>query len=400
MSLRFGPEIVAIPGPSVIPERVLRAMHRPSPNIYKGELVELTNTIFPDLKDIACSSGEVAIYIANGHGAWEAALRNVLNPSEKILVLKTGQFGGGWGQIAESIGIEVEYIDFGMQGVVDASRVSEALAADTTEQIKAVLVVHTDTASSVRNDILGVRRAIDDADHNALLMVDCIASLACDRFEMDSWGVDVMVSGCQKGLMTPAGISFVYFRERGASAREHTEPGYYWDWLPRTNPDAYYNYFGGTAPTHHLYGLREALDMIKEEGLEAVWRRHEILAGSVWSAIDVWGSGGSLHHNVSDSSHRSVAVSSIETGPDEASLIRKWCEREAGVTLGIGLGFGEAGTPEAKSHFRIGHMGHNNVPMTLGVLGSIDCALKSLGIPHGSGALESATELISGSFNE
>jgi len=400
MSLNFGRTQLAIPGPSVIPDRVLAAMHRPSPNIYHGELIDLVATLYPDLKAVARTDSDVAIYIANGHGAWEAALRNTLNRDDKILVLSTGRFARGWAEMAKTHGIHVELMEFGMQGHVDPNRLEEVLKADDG-RIKAVLTVQTDTASSVINDIPLLREAIDRSNHDALFMVDCIASIGCDRFEMDAWGVDVMVTACQKGLMTPPGLSFVYFNEKAAAAGKHALPGQYWNWLPRTRPEVFYQQFAGTAPTHHLYGLREALTMlVHEEGIEAAWLRHKTIANAVWAAIDAWGlqgdAEGIMQHNISDPARRSCAVSSVNTKGDEAGRIRHWCEVHAGVTLGIGLGFAEPGEPEWDMHFRIGHMGHQNIPMTMGVLGAIDTALKAQGIAHGDDALPAAASVLAG----
>lgn len=395
MSLNFGRTLLSIPGPSVIPDRVLNAMHRASPNIYEGELHDVTYSLYPDLKRVARTEGEVAIYIANGHGAWEAALKNVLKPGEKALFLNTGRFADIWSHMADSHQVNVQRIDFGMHEAVDPARVEEALRADIAGDIKAVLMVQSDTASSVRNDVAAVREAIDLAGHSALFMVDCIASLACDYFEMDEWGVDVMVAGCQKGLMTPAGISFVYFNKKADAVQTSVAPGTYWNWTPRVKPDVYYQLFSGTAPTHHVYGLREALDiLLEEEGLEACWKRHQTIARAVWAAIDAWGTKGAIKHNIADSSKRSNAVSTLETGAGYATQIRNWTEHNAGVTLGIGLGFGTPGTAEWDSHFRIGHMGHLNIPMIMGALSSIETAMKALNIPHGENGLSNASKVL------
>ncbi|MGI9351581.1 MAG: pyridoxal-phosphate-dependent aminotransferase family protein [Rhizobiaceae bacterium] len=391
MSLNFGRTLLAIPGPSVIPERVLNAMHQPSPNIYSGALVEMTDTIYPDLQSVARTKEKVAIYISNGHGAWEAALRNTLITGDTVLVLQTGRFGTNWGIMAESHGIRTRVLDFGMQADVNFEQVETELRKDTTGDIRAILVVQTDTASSVRNDIQGLRKVISECGHDALFMVDCIASLGCERFEMDEWGVDVMVTGCQKGLMTPAGLSFVYFNEKAAENQKRVSPGQYWDWVPRTRSELFYQKFCGTAPTHHLFGLREALDMlVHEEGVEAAWRRHETIARAIWAAIESWGSGGELQHNIADQTKRSNAVSAIVTGKGEADKIREWTEKEAGVTFGIPLGFED----EWDNHFRIGHMGHQNIPMVLGALGAIDAAMKAQDIPHGEGALAAASSVL------
>jgi alanine-glyoxylate transaminase/serine-glyoxylate transaminase/serine-pyruvate transaminase len=388
MSLSNGRAYLAIPGPSVMPDAVLQAMHRASPNIYEGELHELTHSLIPDLKAVAKTDANVAIYIGNGHAAWEAALANVLSRGDTVLVLATGSFCPGWGEMAAGMGAKVETIDYGKQSPIDPARVADVLGADKEGRIKAVLAVHVDTSTSVKNDISGLRAAMDSVGHPALLMVDCIASLGCDRFEMDAWGVDAMVSGCQKGLMTPAGVSFVWFNEKANAARGNCVTSY-WDWRPRINPEAYFRYFDGTAPTHHLYGLRVALDMIKAEGLDAVFARHEKLAQIIWTAVDCWSSDGPMKLNVADPAHRSHAVTSIGVGTPNGDALRRWCEHQCGLTLGIGLDR----TP-ADAFFRIGHMGHVNAHMIMGVLGTIDAGLKALKIPHGSGALEAAAQAL------
>ncbi len=395
MSLANGRTYLAIPGPSVIPDRVLRAMHRASPNIYSGELVEMVPTIVRDLKAVARSTGEAAIYIANGHGAWEAALSNVVAPGERVLVLATGRFAVGWGVVAERLGAEIETIDFGRRDPVDPARLAEALSTDRQHRIKAVLAVHVDTATGVRNDVSAMRAAMDAAGHPALLMIDCIASLACDRFEMDAWGADVVVSGSQKGLMTPPGLGFVWYGPRAAEAQERMpRVSSYWDWRARTDPDGFYQYFCGTAPTHHLYGLREALDMIMEEGLEQVWNRHTCLAQAVWAAFDTWSCGGPLELNVLDARQRSAAVTAARIGSPYGTALREWLESRAGVTLGIGLGMAEPDDPAWHGFFRIGHMGHVNAHMIMGVLGSMQAGLAAIDVPFGDGALDAAAAVL------
>ncbi|WP_108816387.1 pyridoxal-phosphate-dependent aminotransferase family protein [Loktanella sp. Alg231-35] len=384
MSLSNGRAYLAIPGPSVMPDAVLQAMHTASPNIYEGVLHDMTDSLIPDLKAIAMTQANVAIYIGNGHAAWEAALANVLSKGDTVLVLATGRFCIGWGEMAEGLGAKVETIDYGAQSPVDLGQVEEVLAADTDGRIKAVLMVHVDTSTGVKNDVAGVRAVMDKVGHPALFMADCIASLGCDRFEMDAWGVDVMVSACQKGLMTPAGISFVWFNAKADAARGDRVTTY-WDWRPRVNADVYYQYFDGTAPTHHIFGLRAALDMIKAEGLEAVFARHERLAQVVWAAFDRWSAKGPMQLNIADPVHRSHAVTSVEIGSPNGDRLRNWCEHQCGLTLGIGLG-----REPADAYFRIGHMGHVNAHMIMGVLGTIDAGLKALDIPHGDGALEAA----------
>ncbi|MFQ6549521.1 pyridoxal-phosphate-dependent aminotransferase family protein [Aestuariibius sp. 2305UL40-4] len=390
MSLAHGHHYLAIPGPSVIPDRVQRAMHRASPNIYEGELHEITRSVIPDLKRVARTEAQVALYIGNGHAAWEAALANVTSPGDRVLVLATGRFGHGWSEMARTLGLEPQILDFGEESDVDPARVEEALKADREGRIKAVLSVFVDTSTSVLSDVGAVRQAIDNAGHSALLMCDCIASLGCDRFEMDDWGVDVTVTGCQKGLMTPPGMSFVFFNEKAEAARESAQNvTHYWDWQRRTGVEEYYQYFDGTAPTHHLYGLREALDMIFEEGLEAVWARHRRLAGAIWAAGETWAQEGPMRLNVKDISQRSCAVTSVGIGEGNGDRLRAFMEHEMGVTLGIGLG-----RDPSSAWFRIGHMGHVNAHMVMGLLGCIETGLSALQIPHGRGALDAAAEAL------
>jgi alanine-glyoxylate transaminase/serine-glyoxylate transaminase/serine-pyruvate transaminase len=381
---------LAIPGPSVMPDRVLRAMQRPSPNIYTGALHDLTHSLIPDLKSVAGTTGNAAIYIANGHGTWEAALANVVAEGDRVLVLATGVFCKGWGEMAKGLGVEVEVLDFGECAAVDPDRVEAALRADTKGRIRAVLMVLVDTSTGVLNDVRAVRSAMDAAGHHALLMVDAIASLGCDRYRMDASGADVTIAASQKGLMTPPGMGFVWFNAKADAQRgKLARVSRYWDWRPRVDPDAYWKYFDGTAPTHHLFALREALDMIKEEGLEAVWARHDGLARAIWAACEVWRQGGPLRLNVPDPAARSRAITSVVMEPGQADALRDWVEQKAGVTLGIGLG-----REPASAYFRIGHMGHVNAHMVLGVLATIEAALAALDIPHGPGGVVAASSCL------
>lgn len=396
MSLANGRSYLAIPGPSVIPEAVLQAMHRSSPNIYEGELVDMMPPLLADLCAVARTDQNVALYIANGHGAWEAALANMAGPGDTVLVAATGQFAHGWAAMAETLGINAEIIEFGTQSPIDPMRISDALRADTARQIKAVLITHVDTSTSIKNDIKAARDAIDATVHPALLAVDCIASLGCDRFEMDAWGVDVMVAASQKGLMVPPGLAFVYFNEKAAEQQHALERvSSYWNWQPRVNAEVFYQYFCGTAPTLHLYGLRTALDMIKAEGIDAIWSRHKVLAQSIWAAVECWGSGaGQMRMNVQNPQHRSHAVTSLHLGAPDGKNLRRWVEHEAGLTLGIGLGMSTPEDPNGDGFFRFGHMGHVNAQMIMGLLGTVEAGLCALDIPHGSGAVEAAARVM------
>lgn len=394
MSFAFGRDLRVMPGPSVIPERVLGAMHRAAPNIYGDALAELTGRVFAGLRRAARTEAEVAVYIGNGHAAWEAATANMLAPGDRALVLASGRFGLGWAATAQRMGVAVETVDAGFRGAVDPGRLEERLRADRAGAIRAVLVVHADTASAVRNDIAPLRAAIDAAGHPALLAVDCVASLGCDRYEMDAWGADVTLGACQKGLMTPPGLAMVWVGPRArAAAAPAASP--YWDWKPRIAPAAYYELFCGTAPTHHIYGLAEALTMLlDEEGLERVWRRHAAFARAVWAAVEAWGAGGSLELNIADPGRRTHAVTTVRAGAGEGDRLRAWCEAEAGLTLGVGLGAPGAPGGRDDALFRIAHMGHLDPPMLLGALATIEAGLVACGVPHGRGGVEAAARVV------
>lgn len=397
MSFSQGRPYRAIPGPSVVPDSVLRAMHRAAPNIYEGEIVGMTEGITRDLRRIARTDGNVAMYICNGHGAWEAALANLIRAGDQVLVCGVDHFALGWAEVARRLQAEVEFLDFGKQSPVDPNRIEERLRQDHAGQIKAVLVTHVDTATSIRNDVAAVRQAMDRAAHPALLAADCIASLACERMEMDDWGVDVLVAASQKGLMLPPGLGFVFFNDRAAAVRgqiSDCDVSAYWDWVPRAKPEKFYEYFGGTAPTHHLFGLRVALDMLHAEGIENVWARHEHLARAIWAACDIWSEGGSVRLNVRDIENRSRAVTALQAGLPNGAGLRQWIEENTEVTLGIGLGMATPDNPLASGYFRIGHMGHVNAHMVLGVLASIQAGLEYLKIPHGAGGLDAAIRIV------
>jgi alanine-glyoxylate transaminase/serine-glyoxylate transaminase/serine-pyruvate transaminase len=396
-NLSNGRPYLAIPGPSVIPDAVLQAMHRPAPNIYEGSLIDMMPGLMDDLRRVARTRHNATIYIGNGHAAWEASLANVVAPGDKVLVPAVGRFGHGWADTAAGLGAEVDLIDFGRKTPFDLDRIADALKADSAHKIKAVLAVHVDTSSSVKNDLAGLRRVLDDLGHPALLMADCIASLGCDRIEMDEWGVDVMITASQKGLMVPPGACFVFFNDRAAEVRASMpRVSRYWDWTPRADPEMFYQYFFGTAPTHHLFGLRAALDMIHAEGMEAIWTRHETLARAVWAACDAWGQGGPLSLNVADPAHRSHAVTAIRLGAPLGTDLRRWVESQLGLSLGIGLGMSEENDPKGDGFFRFGHMGHVNGHMIMGLLGGVEAGMRALDIPHGSGALAAAAGVIAG----
>jgi alanine-glyoxylate transaminase/serine-glyoxylate transaminase/serine-pyruvate transaminase len=385
MPLANGRHFLAIPGPSVMPDVVLRAMHRPATNIYEGPLIDMTITLYGDLKRIARTEAEAMIFISNGHGGWEAVISNTLDEGDKVLALCSGRFGEGWAEKARNLGADPELLHAPARRGIDPQAVEDRLRADTGHQIKAVTAVQIDTATGVWNDIEAIRAAINAAGHPALFMVDCIASLGCTPYEMDKWGVDVTVAAAQKGLMTPPGLSFVFANDRALARRQTMKRSVsYWDWNPRTDPDVYYKRFCGTAPIHLLYALREALDMILAEGLPAIHARHRTIAGAVQAAVIHWGSEGPLELNITDPAARSDSVTTILGGGIDVEELRSIAEKNLAVTLGIGLGF------EPGEAFRIGHMGHVNAPMILGTLGVIELALGHIGAPHAKGGVEAA----------
>jgi alanine-glyoxylate transaminase / serine-glyoxylate transaminase / serine-pyruvate transaminase len=386
MSVRHGREFLAIPGPTTVPDEVLRAMHRPAVDIYSGELVQLTESCLADLKHVFRTEGRVYIYAANGHGAWEAALCNVLSRGDKVLVAQSGLFAVAWGEMAQVLGIEVEVLPGDWRRAVDPAAIEARLKADKAGEIKAVLAVQVDTASSVVNDIPAIRKAMDAAGHEALFLVDTIASLATMAFEMDAWGIDVAVAGSQKGLMTPPGLGFLAASGKALSA--HARAGLvtrYWDWSFRDGEEHYMKYCG-TPPEHLMFGLRQALDLLLAEGLDKVIERHRLLAGAVHAALDVWRQGGALDFNIVRPEERASAVTTVLCSGCAPKTIIDFCRETCGVTLGIGIGGLD------QKAFRIAHMGHVNAPMVLGTLGSIEVALVALGIAHGEGGVQAAAE--------
>lgn len=396
MTLAHGRPYLAIPGPSVMPDRVLAAMHQASPNIYEGDLHAMVDTLWPDLRAVAGTSGNVAGYIGNGHATWEAANTNMFSRGERALVLATGQFGLSWANSARAVGIDVQVLDFGKSTPADMAQVQAALRADVGGRIKAVLTTQVDTASTIRTDIAALRAAIVGAGHPALLAVDCIASLGCDEYRMDDWGVDVTVAASQKGLMTPPGMGFVWFNEKARAAclaSDLRTP--YWDWTPRADATEFWQLWNGTAPTHHLFGLRAALDMINEEGLPQIWARHDVLARTVWAAFDHWSADHpAIGLNVANAANRGRSVTAARFGAPHATRLRSWCEHKAGVTLGIGLGMAAPDDPAYHGFLRVAHMGHVNAHMTLGALAVMQAGMMALGIDHGPGALDAAAGVV------
>lgn len=390
-SLKFGRQMVAIPGPSIMPDRVLAAFAQPMPDLYEGPLVEEQTEVRERLPGIAMTEGECFIVIGNGHAAWQMATSNTLAAGDKVLVAEAGRFATAWGMYTAVSNVEVEALAGTDRDPVDPAALEARLAADPNHEIKAVLVAHVDTASSVRNNIPALRLAIDAAKHPALLMVDCIASMGCEEFRMDEWGVDIAIAGCQKGLMVPPGISFVWAGERALAAHERANRRVgYFDWESRRDTTNMYNYYAGTPPIAHIRGLREALKMIDEEGgLEATWRRHEILAAGVKAAVDAWSTPDGLEFSILDPDARSNCVTTVLTGSVDSAALRHMCEHSAGLILGLGIA-GIAGIDA----FRLAHMGHLNPPMILGSIATIEAALHALNAPMGGSGIAAAAAAI------
>jgi alanine-glyoxylate transaminase/serine-glyoxylate transaminase/serine-pyruvate transaminase len=387
MVVRAGREFLAIPGPTNMPDEVLRAMHRPALDIYSDQMVDLTDSLLRDLSKLFATKGRSYIHIANGHGAWESALSNVLSRGDKILVLESGRFAIGWGNAAAAMGVEVEVLKGDWRRAVRSAEVEARLRQDKDHAIKAVLVVQVDTASGAVNDIEAIGKAIKAAGHPALFMVDAVASLGCMPFEMDAWGIDVAMSGSQKGLMTPPGLGFVAANDRAFEVHKTANlrtP--YWDWSEREGPEHYRKY-AGTAPVHLLFALRQAIDMLFDEQLENVFLRHRLLGEAVRRAVDVWSEGQALGFNIAEAGERSDTVTTVmmSNGYDPMAL-HDYCKQKCGVVLGVGIG------DLAGQAFRIAHMGHINAPMVLGTLGVIEVGLNALNIPHGNGGTEAAIE--------
>jgi len=387
MVVRAGREFLAIPGPTTMPDEVLQAMHRPALDIYSQEMVDLSDSLHADLLKLFATKGRAYIHIANGHGAWEAALSNVLSRGDKVLVLESGRFAIGWGNTAAAMGAEVEVLKGDWRRAIRPAEVEARLRADKDHKIKAILAVQVDTASGAYNDIEAIGKAIKAAGHPALFMVDTVASLGCMPFEMDAWGIDVAMSGSQKGLMTPPGLGFVAANDRAREVHKKANlrtP--YWDWTEREGAEHYRKY-AGTAPVHLLFALRQAIDMIFAEKLENVFLRHRLLAEAVRRAVAVWAEGQVIGFNIAEPAERSNTVTTVVMGGGRDPVdLHRYCKEKCGVVLGVGIGElqGQA--------FRIAHMGHVNAPMILGTLGVIEVGLKALDIPHGKGGVTAAIE--------
>ena len=386
-----GRNFLMTPGPSNIPDRVLAAMHRPAVDLVDFDFMAVSHSCFTDLaKVFRTDDGHVFLYISNGHGAWEAALVNVIGAGDLVLAPSTGMFSSAWGQLASDLGAEVEEMESDWRSAFDPGRIEQRLRADRNHRIKAVLAVQTDTATSATSDVAAVRRALDACGHPALLMADVVASLGTVDFRMDEWGVDVAVAGSQKGLMTPPGLAFTAVSPRAIEwSRTAGSRRGYWDWERRMDDEEFYMKFFGTPPEHLIWGLREALDMLLEEGLETAFARHRRLAEAVHAAVEVWGEAGALELNIANPTERATSVTTIRLADGiDSNRLRLLARDELDVSIGYGLG------PLDGKAFRIGHMGWVNEPMILGALGGVEMAMQACGIPYRKGGLTAAVDAL------
>lgn len=388
MTVANGREFLSIPGPTNIPDAVLAAMQRPAIDIYSGDMLGLTRSLHEDLPKVFRTAARTYIYAANGHGGWEAAFTNVLSRGETVLVLESGLFAAGWGDMAKMMGVKVETLKGDWRRAVNPAAVAQRLEADPSHEIKAVLVVQIDTASGVVNDIPAIREAMRATGHPALLMVDAVASLGCMPFEMDAWGVDVAMAGSQKGLMTPPGLAFVTANDRAHAAHQKADlRTRYWDWTFRQGT-AHYQRYGGTPPEHLLFGLRKALDLLLAEGLEHAARRHALLAEATRRAVGRWAEGGALAFNITEPAERANSITNVLVRDRDPQPLLDYCRAKCGVVLGVGIG------DLAGRAFRIAHMGHVSAPMMFGTLGAVEMGLIALDIPHGAGGVQRAVEYL------
>lgn len=379
----FGPEFLLIPGPTPLPDRVRRAMAQQSIDFSGSEFVEIADSLFENLRPLFGTDGQVFLYAANGHGGWEAALANTINPGETVLLPETGLFSEAWREMTTALGIRNESLPSDWRHGIDANLLRQRLSDDTDHRIKAVLVVHTDTASSVTSDVAAIATAIKDTDHPALLMVDTIASLCTTPFHMQDMAVDVTVSASQKALMGPPGLALVGVNQRALEmSKSVTMPRHYWCWQERMRGE-HYKRFCGTAPEQLVFALSAAVSIINEQGLTNTIERHQRLATMVRSTVEHWCDGGSMEFNAVNAHERANSVTTVRTPENfDAEQIRLHLQQNHNVVIGGGLG-------ELRgSIFRIGHMGNINLPYIGGTLMAIDTTLRNSGIAIGDGAIE------------
>lgn len=380
-----GRHFLQIPGPSNVPDRILRAIDNVTIDHRGPEFGELGKAVLAGMKKIFKTESHVVIYPASGTGAWEAALVNTLSPGDHVLMAETGHFATLWKRMAERLGLHVQFMEGDWRHGVDPAAVTALLRADTGHRFKAVCVVHNETATGVVTDVHAVRKAIDACGHPALLMVDTISSLGSVDYRHDEWGVDVTVSGSQKGLMLPPGLSFNAISAKALQASETaTLRRAYWDWhdMLAINPRGYFPY---TPATNLLYGLHEALEMLFEEGLDNVFARHKRLAAATRAAVQAWG----LDILCSDPAQYSPVLTAVVMPQGHgADAFRATVLQHFNMSLGQGL------SKLSDRVFRIGHLGYFNELSLCGTLAGIEMGLSLAGVPHRQGGVQAAMAML------
>lgn len=385
---KAGRHFLQIPGPSNVPDRVLRAIAQPTIDHRGPEFAQLTLGIFDKLKPVFNTESPILIYPASGTGGWESSLLNTLCPGDKVLAFETGHFATLWKNVAVKLGLEVIWVEGDWRQGIDADVVQRHLLDDQSHQIKAVLAVHTETSSGATSDIAKIRKAIDAANHPALYMVDAVSSLACTELRHDDWGIDVTISASQKGLMLPPGLCFNAVSEKAlAATKGSTFPHSYWSWdsMLELNKKGYFPY---TPSTNILYGLDEALCMLHDEGLANVFDRHRRLAQATQLAVAGWGLE-NLCVNPEECSNSTTAVLMPE-GHD-ADALRNVILDRFNMSLGMGLGKVKG------TVFRIGHIGDFNELMLAGTLSGVEMGLNIAGVPHKKSGVNAALEFLASS---
>ena len=383
MSHRSGRHFLQIPGPTNVPDRVLRALAAPTIDHRGPEFAALAGEVLTRLPPVFGAAGPVVVFPSSGTGAWEAALVNTLSPADRVLAFETGHFATLWCQMARALGLDVDLVPGTWRRGVDPAVVHERLAADRAHATRAVMVVHNETSTGVTSNVQVIRQAIDAAGHPALLLVDTVSSLASMDYRHDEWGVDVTVSCSQKGLMLPPGLGFNAISERALAASSSAGlPRSYWDWGPilAANADGFFPY---TPPTNLLYGLREALAMLAEEGLENVFARHRRHAEATRLAVRAWG----LEVLCEDPAEYSSSVTAVLVGePNNADEVRRIALDRFDLSLGVGLG------RLTGRVFRIGHLGALNDLMLAGALSGVEMSLALAGVGACEGGVDAALE--------
>ena len=385
MTRRPGRHFLNIPGPTNVPDRILRAIDRPVIDHRGADFAKLAEGVLGEIKKVFKTKGPVVIFPASGTGAWEAAMVNTLSPGDTVLMYEVGQFDMLWVDMAQKLGLKVELIASDWRTGVDANKIEEKLRADKTHAIKAVCMVHNETATGITSNVAAVRKAIDRARHPALLMVDTISSLGSIDYRHDEWGVDVAIGGSQKGLMLPPGISFNAIGARALEASKTARlPRAYWDWQGMLEPNKS-GFFPYTPATNLLYGLEEAIKMLFEEGLDNVFARHERLAEATRRAVQAWG----LENQCVNPAEYSATITAIRV-PDghDADELRRVILDKFNMALGAGLA-------KVKGRvFRIGHLGDFNELMLAGALSGVEMGLSLAGIPFQRGGVSAALDYL------